>query len=248
VALGRALARRPRVLLLDEPLSSLDAPLRAALRATLIDWRRRHGTTAIHVTHDQSEALAMGDRIAVMNRGRIVQAGTSREVYQWPAHRFVAEFLGSLPMNLIPSEVKADGLSLRIRPEGLAWEMAWSIPIGASGAPFLRGPDATAIVLGLRAEHIAVVHSVAEPLGPAHVLVHAELIRQEELGHETIALFAVGPHPVSVRLPSMPARRVGLWATLDLNLEHAVWFEPRTGRAIRTDVPGSGIADGGPAG
>ncbi len=250
VALGRALARRPRVLLLDEPLSSLDAPLRAALREVLIDWRRRHGTTAIHVTHDQDEALAMGHRVAVMDRGRIVQVGTPWEVYQIPVDRFVAQFVGSPPMSLIPCEVKDDGRSLRIRPEGTAWEDAWSIPIDASPASFLRGGfDAVSDSCWVSApEHVAASVADLPSARPAHVLVRAELLRQEPHGHETIATFAVGPHPVAVRLASDRDRRVGPRATLALDLGRATWFEPRTGIAIRPGVPGSGIAEGDPPG
>jgi ABC-type sugar transport system ATPase subunit len=248
VALGRALARRPRVLLLDEPLSSLDAPLRAALREVLIDWRRRHGTTAIHVTHDQDEALAMGHRVAVMDRGRIVQIGTPWEVYQLPVDRFVAQFVGSPPMSLLPCEVKDDGRSLRIRPDGTAWEDAWAIPIDASPASILRGADALPILLGLRAEHVAVCAADPPRASPSHVLVQAQLLRQEPHGHETIATFAVGPHAVAVRLASDRERRAGPRATLALDLGRATWFEPRTGIAIRPGVPGSGIAEGDPPG
>jgi ABC-type sugar transport system ATPase subunit len=248
VALGRALARRARVLLLDEPLSSLDAPLRAALRDVLIDWRRRHGTTAIHVTHDQDEALAMGDRVAVMNRGRLVQVGTPREVYQVPAHRFVAEFVGNPPMSLLPCEVEGVGASIRIRPEGLASEDAWTIPAEAGPFRSRGGLDAVSLLLGLRAEHVAVKEADDAGAGPCQVVVRGELLRQEPHGHETIATFAVGPHPVSVRVPTEPARRLGPRATLVLDLGRATWFEPRSGAAIRPGVPGCGIAEGDPTG
>jgi ABC-type sugar transport system ATPase subunit len=247
VALGKALARRPRVLLLDEPLSSLDAPLRASLREILIDWRRRHGTTAIHVTHDQEEALAVGQRVAVMNLGRVVQVGSPGEVYQRPVDQFVARFVGNPPMSLIPCEVKDDAPSLRIKPGGASWEDAWRIPIQGFPAPFLRGAaETTPVVLGLRAEHVAVATNGADGpgAGPFHVLTGADLLRLEPRGHETIATFSIGAHPVCVRLASDPEGQLGPRATLAIDLARATWFEPRSGLALRLGVPGSGIADG----
>ncbi|MDP3984567.1 MAG: ATP-binding cassette domain-containing protein, partial [Acidimicrobiia bacterium] len=101
VALARALVREPSVFLLDEPLSNLDAKLRASARDELIEFQRRVGITTIYVTHDQVEAMGMGDRIAVMSAGRVRQFGTPEEVYRDPADTFVATFLGSPPMNIL---------------------------------------------------------------------------------------------------------------------------------------------------
>ena len=102
VALARALVREPTVFLLDEPLSNLDAQRRASARDELQGFQRRVGTTTIYVTHDQVEAMGMGDRIAVMDQGRIRQLGSPEEIYDDPADTFVATFLGSPPMNLGP--------------------------------------------------------------------------------------------------------------------------------------------------
>ncbi len=113
VALARALVREPNVFLLDEPLSNLDAQRRASARDELQQFQRRVGTTTIYVTHDQVEAMGMGDRIAVINQGRIHQLGTPREIYDDPADIFVATFLGSPPMNLVPR----DGQLIGFRPE-----------------------------------------------------------------------------------------------------------------------------------
>jgi multiple sugar transport system ATP-binding protein len=116
VALARALVREPTVFLLDEPLSNLDAQRRASARDELQGFQRRVGTTTIYVTHDQVEAMGMGDRIAVMDQGRIRQLGTPQEIYDEPADTFVATFLGSPPMNLVPSN-GAGGDLLGFRPE-----------------------------------------------------------------------------------------------------------------------------------
>ncbi|CAA9524075.1 MAG: Glycerol-3-phosphate ABC transporter, ATP-binding protein UgpC [uncultured Thermomicrobiales bacterium] len=124
VALARALVRDPNVFLLDEPLSNLDAQRRASARDELQGFQRQIGTTTIYVTHDQVEAMGMGDRIAVINQGTIRQLGTPREIYDEPADTFVATFLGSPPMNLVPR----DDLLIGFRPE------QFSPAAGASGA------------------------------------------------------------------------------------------------------------------
>ena len=115
VALARAIVREPSVFLLDEPLSNLDAKLRASAREEIEQFQKRVGTTTIYVTHDQVEAMAMGDRVVVMNQGKVRQIGTPREVYDDPADTFVATFLGSPPMNL----VETDGALVGFRPEHL---------------------------------------------------------------------------------------------------------------------------------
>jgi multiple sugar transport system ATP-binding protein len=113
VALGRALVRRPRVLLMDEPLSSLDAQLRVQARGEIRGLQREFGITTVYVTHDQVEALTLGDRIAVVNEGRLEQVGTPDEVYEDPANMFVGGFIGSPPMSFVPG----DGGLLGVRPE-----------------------------------------------------------------------------------------------------------------------------------
>lgn len=113
VALARALVREPSVFLLDEPLSNLDAKLRASARDELQQFQRRIGVTTIYVTHDQVEAMGMGDRIAVMDRGKVSQIGTPQEIYDEPADTFVATFVGSPPMNL----VEKDNCLVGFRPE-----------------------------------------------------------------------------------------------------------------------------------
>jgi multiple sugar transport system ATP-binding protein len=113
VALARAIVREPRVFLLDEPLSNLDAKLRASAREELEEFHDRIKTTTIYVTHDQVEAMALGDRVVVLHQGVVRQIGTPREVYDEPADTFVATFLGSPPMNLL----EADGVIVGFRPE-----------------------------------------------------------------------------------------------------------------------------------
>jgi multiple sugar transport system ATP-binding protein len=122
VAIARAMVRKPSVFLLDEPLSNLDAKLRSSAREELQQFQRNIGTTTIYVTHDQVEAMGLGDRIVVMNNGRVRQVGTPRQVYHHPADTFVASFLGSPPMNL----VEVGPLMMGFRPESF-------LPLEASG-------------------------------------------------------------------------------------------------------------------
>ena len=109
VALGRAIVREPKAFLMDEPLSNLDAALRVQTRAEILQLQERLGTTTIYVTHDQIEAMTMGDRIAVMNKGQLQQLGTPEELYEHPANTFVARFIGSPSMNMLPSSVLGIG-------------------------------------------------------------------------------------------------------------------------------------------
>jgi multiple sugar transport system ATP-binding protein len=109
VALGRAIVREPKAFLMDEPLSNLDAALRVQTRAEILQLQERLGTTTIYVTHDQIEAMTMGDRIAVMNKGQLQQLGTPEELYEHPANTFVARFIGSPSMNMLPSAVLGIG-------------------------------------------------------------------------------------------------------------------------------------------
>ncbi|TLY80770.1 MAG: ATP-binding cassette domain-containing protein [Gammaproteobacteria bacterium] len=155
VALARAIVREPAVFLLDEPLSNLDAKLRASAREELERFHRRVGTTTIYVTHDQVEAMAMGDRVLVLNKGVVHQLGTPTEVYDHPADTFVAAFLGSPPMNLVElaehivgfrpehlrpaSSVTGDAVSLRLRVENIEYLGAEWIVSGSVGGGRLDG-------------------------------------------------------------------------------------------------------------
>ncbi|NJR65887.1 MAG: ATP-binding cassette domain-containing protein [Leptolyngbyaceae cyanobacterium CRU_2_3] len=147
VALGRAMARDPQVFLMDEPLSNLDAKLRTETRTQIVNLQRKLGTTTVYVTHDQTEAMTMGDRIAVMNAGQIQQIASPLELYNRPANQFVAEFIGSPPMNFIPVQVKAP---LLIQHP----QFRLTLPENWVGA--LRPYDGRSLLLGIRPEHLSV--------------------------------------------------------------------------------------------
>jgi multiple sugar transport system ATP-binding protein len=158
VALARAVVREPAVFLLDEPLSNLDAKLRIAARDELKSFQRRLGTTTIYVTHDQAEAMGLGDRIAVLNHGRVVQIGTPQDIYQRPSDTFVATFIGSPPMNLIEEGDTYFGFRPEsLVPATLVPEAAVQMPLHVKRIEYLgaeqliygtiekRGPEAAAI-------------------------------------------------------------------------------------------------------
>jgi ABC-type sugar transport system ATPase subunit len=235
VALGRALVRRPRIFLLDEPFSSLDPPLRAALRAELIDLHRQLGTTMIHVTHDQAEALALGTSIAVLNEGRIVQLGAPLDVYDHPASRFVAGFIGSPPMSVLPCLVETSGPAqrLQLRIVGVPDETAWPIPDDAPWACLLRHRGDGRIDLGIRAEHLRVRAADPSDPPPPPLVARGLVDRLEPLGHEVLATLALGPCTLQVRLPVQARVARGDPLVVALDPAGIVWFDPDSGLALR---------------
>jgi multiple sugar transport system ATP-binding protein len=174
VAVARALAMEPQVLLMDEPLSNLDALLRLQMRAELKALLQEVRTTTVYVTHDQVEALSMGDRTAVMRSGRILQTDTPMAVYDRPAHVFIAEFIGNPPMNVLKGSVDGGRIEVEGHP----------LPIDVDGAS-----SRETIPVGIRAENIEVSRErqpdafearvkVVEPLG-SHLLLTVQLGGQE---------------------------------------------------------------------
>jgi ABC-type sugar transport system ATPase subunit len=238
-ALGRALVRQPRVILLDEPFSNLDLPLRANLREQVVDLQRRFGTTLIHVTHDQAEALVMGHRVAVFDQGRMLQAGTPRAIYENPANRFVATFVGSPPINIIPCQVEPEGEAVRIHPiaaEGtLSWKAARElVPAEWDGTP-------CQLDLGLRPEALSVRDwegSVgADRRAPT---LTAQVRNLEFSGPEVLATLTAGPHRMVARVS--PAQKFGVRdrVTVIVDLRRILWFDPATGAALAPISPGDG--------
>jgi multiple sugar transport system ATP-binding protein len=181
VAIGRAIVRKPKVFLFDEPLSNLDANLRVQMRIELSRLHQELRTTMIYVTHDQVEAMTLGQRIAVFNAGRIEQVGTPLELYQRPANLFVAEFMGSPKMNLLRCQTSLDSAGTRAR-----------VRVGDAGSLSLDNSLAqplTAHTLGLRPEHL---HPVAQGTG---LNVKVSLI--EQLGESTIVYSRIEPQAQS---------------------------------------------------
>src|SRR5689334_17849832 len=168
VALGRAMVREPKVFLFDEPLSNLDARLRVEMRAEIRRLHQRVQATMIYVTHDQVEAMTMGDRIAVLSAGELQQCADPRTLYERPANRFVAGFIGTPPVNLLEATVAADGRGVTVAGA--------TLPVGAAQSAALASRSGGAVTIGVRPEHLA--H------GPVGIPARVELV--EPLGSETL--------------------------------------------------------------
>ncbi len=200
VAMGRAIVREPRLFLFDEPLSNLDAKLRAELRVELAALVRRLGTTSIYVTHDQAEAMTMADRVAVLDRGALMQLATPRDLYVDPDNTFVAGFVGTPMMNL-----------LRVTREG-------SEAVGRSGRlPLPAWLEGDAFVAGFRPEHARL-----QPDGEG---LRAEVRVVEPLGAETIVYLHGEDGALRVRLPGFADRAIGEALTVTVAPEHVLWFD-----------------------
>jgi len=229
IALGRCVAGEPRVLLLDEPLSNLDARWRETLQNDLVQLQQRLGTTTIHVTHDQQEAMMMGRRIAVMNAGRIEQIGSPREVYNAPANRFVAEFIGSPSMNFLSGRLQIEDKAatiacptLRLRLPKERW-------------PALPMHCGAQITLGIRPEDIR----MTRPPDGLWDLVRVEVLRSQPRGADSILRLRCGTHQWN-SLISAAEPRPGEQLEVYLDMAKCHLFAPDGGR-----VETSGVADHG---
>jgi len=231
VALGRALVRRPQVYLFDEPLSSLDAKLRQELREELARLHRITRTTSIYVTHDQREALSLGERVAVFEKGRLRQAGAPEEIYREPRDLFVARFVGEPPINLVEGEVVAEGGRASFRAQGLRLALAG------------RAVRPGAATLGLRPEAVAVrgagggTAAAAEP-GAGSVDADAEVRvtveRIEHLGGDTLLHLRGGWGPLVVRAPQDGTAPPAPGSTIAIRPDaaRALLFDSATGERV----------------
>ena len=207
VALGRAMARQPAVFLMDEPLSNLDAKLRNSTRSRIVDLQRELGTTTVYVTHDQVEAMTMGHRIAVLNQGRLQQLGSPMELYRWPSNLFVAQFIGSPPMALLPVVV-GPGATLLLGERRLAVEG----PV----AELLLHHEGEQLTAGLRPESWRVAPATNRNLV-------AEVCHREVLGNEQVVTCRLqdGDHLVQIR--ANPDLDVATGQTLHLDPDPSGW-------------------------
>jgi multiple sugar transport system ATP-binding protein len=217
VAIGRAMVRDPEILLLDEPLSNLDAKLRVQMRAELAQLHDEMGTTTVYVTHDQVEAMTLGDRVAVMNAGRIEQIGAPQRVYDYPESEFVAGFIGSPGMNLLDAVAGVNNGQIQIEGSNFSIEMS------VSETTELDRFDSRPVRLGIRPEDI-------DP--SEHRDLELTVRMTEPMGDKLLVRGQVGNVPLTVQLE--PTADVAENQVLDVSFdrEHLHLYDPETGQAI----------------
>jgi multiple sugar transport system ATP-binding protein len=224
VALGRAIVRDAKVFLMDEPLSNLDAKLRVQMRAEIAKLHHRLKTTTIYVTHDQTEAMTMASRIVIMKDGLIQQVGSPKEVYDYPANRFVGGFIGSPAMNFFEGHLekgtfKLGDKAVDILPEQL--ELLKS-----------RGYDGADLTLGIRPEHI---HVNSEDLSRLPVSEFDATITVSELtGAETIIYAVYAEQEFIARVDANTSIEPGHTARLAFDMSHVHFFDPKNGERIKS--------------
>ena len=222
VAMGRALARRPKIYLFDEPLSNLDAKLRVEMRTEMKLMHQRLKTTTVYVTHDQIEAMTLGDKVAVMKDGIIQQFGTPKEIYNDPANLFVASFIGSPPMNFIPLRLqRKDGRLLALLDSGQA---RCELPLGMHDA----GLEDREVILGMRPEQIVLASGDANGL-PS---IRAEVQVTEPTGPDTLVFVNLNDTKVCCRLAPDVAPQVGETLTLQFDPAKVLLFDAQTGERL----------------
>jgi ABC-type sugar transport system ATPase subunit len=224
VALGRALVLDLAVVLLDEPLSNLDGPLRAQLRRELRGLHRRFGRTMIYVTHDQSEAMALADRVAVVHQGFLQQIGTPLELYEQPGNLFVAKFIGVPPMNLFPGRIELISGGLWF----IGAESSLRLDLSGLVLPQSFRPENASMILGLRPEQI----SVLDPGEPGRSPLLAFVEHVERLGWETHVALRSGAAQFVARAGADCPRQAGDQVRVGFNLARARWFDPGLGAAL----------------
>ncbi|MFQ6573420.1 ABC transporter ATP-binding protein [Pseudomonas sp. UM16] len=226
VAMGRALARRPKIYLFDEPLSNLDAKLRVEMRTEIKLMHQRLKTTTVYVTHDQIEAMTLGDKVAVMKDGLIQQFGTPQQIYNDPANLFVASFIGSPPMNFIPLRLqRKDGRLQALLDSGQA---RCELPLGMSD----DGLEEREVILGIRPEQIALAPAQANGL-PS---IRAEVQITEPTGPDLLVFITLNQTKVCCRLAPDVATQVGDTLNLQLDPARVLLFDAVSGERLGVNV------------
>ena len=224
VALGRALLRKPQAFLLDEPLSNLDAALRAQMRFELKRIHAQFPVTTVYVTHDQVEAMTMADRIVLMNNGELQQVAPPEALYAEPVNVFVAGFIGSPKINLISGQVdqSGDGAVLRC--------LATKIPLPEAIGDLLRTAGADGVTVGIRPEDVLPCSPLEVPPGRAAVAGQVEII--EPLGAETHVAVRIGDEIITCRTPPRSGLEVGSTITLSFDITQATIFDHASGQRL----------------
>ncbi len=223
VALGRAIVRQPQVFLFDEPLSNLDAQMRVSMRREIARLHQELKVTMIYVTHDQVEAMTLGDRIVVMSKGHVMQIDTPLNLYEKPKNKFVAGFIGNPAMNFANGTIESS-----VKPRFVAEGGEWEIDLPATVALRLGTARGRAITMGIRPEDVSVVPGPQAGLATAS----AKLDLVESLGNETFIYASAGRHDVTARVSPVKLPPLGSKITLAFDLEKAHFFEAVTGERV----------------
>ncbi len=229
VALGRAVIREPSVFLFDEPLSNLDARLRDEMRFLIKQLYERLRTTTVYVTHDQVEAMTIGEMLVVLRDGRIHQVGSPGECYRKPHDTFVASFLGSPPMNLIEAAYDPATRSVLLESGG-----RFAAPALMSQA--LQDAGETELVLGLRPEDL---RSAEDGSSTGELLLRGQVILRETLGHETLSHMKVGGQKIIVRTPGEPTLKSDGTTAVGVSIAKIHFFSRKTGVRIDGETTGA---------
>lgn len=223
VAVGRAIVRKPQVFLFDEPLSNLDAKMRVQMRTEIAKLHSRLDTTMIYVTHDQVEAMTLGDRICVMNEGRIMQVDTPLQLYNYPQNLFVAGFIGSPAMNLFQGRLAREGNTLRFKEASGGFTLNLPTRMDAK----LRDFAGKELVLGLRPEHVSVESDALPPAFKATVDVI------EPMGSETFLYLTTGQADLVAKVPPSHPIKTGDTVGIHFNRDRIHCFNPATEALIQ---------------
>ncbi len=223
VAMGRAIVRNPKVFLMDEPLSNLDAKLRVQMRIEIAKLHQRLGTTIIYVTHDQTEAMTLGTRIVVMKDGVVQQVDTPQNLYEKPGNLFVAGFMGSPQMNFLDAVVKVNGSDVALEVGGQ------SIPLPAAKAQKLTGYNGKTVTMGIRPED---VYDDEETLKNAKVSFTSTIRVYELLGAEVFLYFDLGEFPITARVDPRTTSRPGDTVKFTFDIDKIHVFDKETEQTI----------------
>lgn len=230
VGVGRAVVRRPRLFLFDEPLSNLDPQMRVQMRTGLSRLHERLASTMLYVTHDQLEAMTLGDRIAVMNRGVIQQIAAPMQLYQRPANLFVAGFIGSPPMNLLPGSLVPNGKELFFEQPAASGTTGLRLRLEPEKAAGVIAYAAKEVVLGIRPERVA--HRIHAPNIPPEWTFEAVVEVVEPSGPETHIHLGGGQSSMIARVPGDGRITVGQKVPLAMDMRQALFFDPKSEKLI----------------
>ncbi len=222
VAMGRALVRTPNVFLMDEPLAHLDAKLRNAMRTELKEMQANLGSTCIYVTHDFMEAMALGDRIAIINKGEIVQIGSGDEIYYMPCNEFVAQLMGDPQINILPGEIKESGKGCEFCFQANGQKLAVPMPEEKALFQNIRRAGLKETDMGLRPQNVK--YSFTPKEGYFKTTVYS----YESIGNKSVIMADCGDYQLRMIAPNGLKIQIDQEIYVSLEVDHSMFFDPQT--------------------